>query len=66
MDARTDSYLAIDSTSTGSQNVSFDAQLELLPQELLWILDELLRLEVSPVESSLCPSDFRLRIGWDG
>lgn len=50
MDARTDSYLATDASTDpagGGGNVSFDPQLELLPTELLWILDELLRLEVS-------------------
>ncbi|KAL8293221.1 hypothetical protein RQP46_000915 [Phenoliferia psychrophenolica] len=51
MDPRTDSFLAHklgipDSTTT----TRFDASLELLPDELVWILDHLMRLEITHLD----------------
>lgn len=46
MDARTDSFLAAKAMDRAGLP-SFDPTLELLPTELVWVLDELLRLEVS-------------------
>jgi len=45
MDPRTDSYLSAQA-SAGEPSL-FSAGRDLLPTEVLWILDELLRLEVS-------------------
>lgn len=54
MDARTDSYLAHQhaQATTGPKLVQFDPTFELLPDELVWILDEVLRLEVRPREDA--------------
>ncbi|KAM0753949.1 hypothetical protein T439DRAFT_322835 [Meredithblackwellia eburnea MCA 4105] len=48
MDPRTDSYLA-HSNQSNTKNISndFNPRLELLPQELLWIIDQLFRLEIT-------------------
>lgn len=46
MDVRTDSFLAAKARDRGGLP-PFDPTLELLPTELVWVLDELLRLEVS-------------------
>lgn len=48
MDARTDSFLSLKQGKEKEQELpAFNPTHELLPQELIWILDEVLRLEVS-------------------
>ena len=48
MDARTDSFLSLkQGREKEAELPQFDPKHELLPQELIWILDEVLRLEVS-------------------
>lgn len=57
MDERTDSYLTINkenSSTTGIKTVEFNPNYNLLPPELIWLLDELLSYEV-PSSSSLLP-----------
>lgn len=48
MDARTDSYLSAKKLAQDGA-VEFDPKRELLPTELIWVLDELFRLQVSIV-----------------
>lgn len=48
MDSRTDSFLAARArTATREQSATWNPRRELLPEEVLYIMDELLRLEVS-------------------
>ncbi len=45
MDPRTDSYLSAQANEGGPS--LFDPARDILPTELLWLVDELLRLEVT-------------------
>ncbi|KAI5475386.1 WSC and DUF1996 domain containing protein [Pseudohyphozyma bogoriensis] len=48
LDPRTDMYCA--ETPKDENAVPFDPSLDLLPEELIWVLDELLRLEMTHVD----------------